>query len=133
MPQTIESLGLYLLGAVFLLALLWTAIAVRRTRRLRADFLSNRAELDIHDLARQIGLGATADLERTAVALTELANALRVAPGRLRPDDVVAEVLGTSSVAGDDLLEIEARLQKQFTSVAERPLTVREVVRCLAS
>jgi hypothetical protein len=61
-------------------------------------------------LARQVAAD-TLDLRRRVESeLAFLAKALCVDAGKLRSDDVVVETLGAFSFAGDDLLEIEARL-----------------------
>ena len=127
----VENLPLLLLGAIFSLALLGAGLAVLHARRRRTKPLSQRSSQALRDLAQDIATGGL-DCDRVEQELVGLAKALHVNAGKLRPDDVVAEILGTSLLAGDDLLDIEVRLQKSFPDIVQRRLTVREVIAHLA-
>lgn len=73
------------------------------------------------------------DPAKVRAELVAIAAALRISPGKLRPDDLIEELAKHDFFAGDALLEIEARLQKlmEKKKSMER-LTVRDVVARLA-
>lgn len=105
---------------------------VRQARQRREQLIAHREDIDTEVLARQIA-GEGIDPQCAHRELVALARGLGVPAGKLRPNDVVAELLGDSEIAGDDLLEIEVRLQRHRPEIAEQQLTVGELVRQLAT
>jgi hypothetical protein len=80
-------------------------------------------------------LGAGVPLECGIRELTGLARVLGVAPGKLRADDVLEDLVRNELGVGDALLDIEHRLEKSGAALSSAPRkwTVAEVVRALCT
>lgn len=100
------------------------------TRRLAR--LKNRIEIDLIDLAKSIAK-EDYDVDKVSSELVILAKALSVPVGKLRPDDILEELVGRDFFASEALLDIELRLHKtSFNKQTEERLTVRNVVTSLS-
>jgi hypothetical protein len=131
MHLPVELLWLAPLAAALLIGSVGVRRRIAGSRERRQDLLERRASLDVREVARDIA-GDTLNVARVSEELVALADALHVAPGKLRAADVVADILGNEQFSGDDLLEAEVRLRRLRPDRVDKRLTVREMIGLLA-
>jgi hypothetical protein len=131
MHLPVELLWLAPLAAALLIGSFGVRRRIAGSRERRQDLLERRASLDVREVARDIA-GDTLNVARVSEELVALADALHVAPGKLRAADVVADILGNEQFSGDDLLEAEVRLRRLRPDRVDKRLTVREMIGLLA-
>lgn len=99
----------------------------RKNTMIRISKMRDRRKCNIESLIDNISDGLIVNKAIAESELMNIAQALNVPVGLLRPDDVLEYLIGEDYFVGDAILEIEMRLNSLLDQGIDKP-TIREII-----